>query len=62
MERDRINRSKLGWFFKRNVQRIVGGLELQHGDSSERNSWRVVKVPLEGGKGGSLPPLPPQQG
>jgi len=62
MERDRMNRSKLGWYFKRNVQRIVGGLELRHGDSSERNSWRVVRVSLEGGKGGSAPTLPPLEG
>ena len=52
MERGHINPSSLGWYLKKNAQRIVGGLEIRHGDSSERKSWRVVKVPLEGGKGG----------
>lgn len=61
-ERGKINHSSMGWFLRKNVQRIVGGLEIRHGDSSERKSWRVVKVPLEGGKGGSQPPLPPSDG
>lgn len=57
-----IDRNRFGHYLKKNVQRIVGGLEIRHGDSSERKSWRVVKVPLEGGKGGNPPSLPPLDG
>lgn len=47
-----VNRSKLGWYLKKNMQRIVGGLELRKATCSERNAWCVVRVQLEGGKGG----------
>lgn len=47
-ERDVINRSKLGWYLKRNANRVVDGLELQPVPNSTRNAWRVVKVdPVE---------------
>lgn len=61
-ERGHISPTSLGWYFKKNAQRIVDGLEIRHGDSSERKSWRVVRVPLEGGKEGSEPPLPLSDG
>jgi hypothetical protein len=44
VERDGINRSKLGWYLKRNANRIVEGLELQDAHSSTRKGWRVVTV------------------
>lgn len=44
VERGEINRGKLGWYFKKSQKRTVGGLQLQKADSSERNSWKVVKV------------------
>lgn len=47
-----IDRNRFGHFLKKNVGRIVDGLELQHGDLTERKSWRVVQVTVEGGKGG----------
>ncbi|MDX3911346.1 MAG: DNA-primase RepB domain-containing protein [Sphingobium sp.] len=52
MAKGSINRSSLGWFLKKNVQRIVNGMEIRPGESSERRAWRVVRVPSEGGKGG----------
>jgi hypothetical protein len=50
----RINNSKLGWYFKKRVERIFGGFVLQKADCAERNAWTVVKV--EKGEP-SLPPL-----
>ena len=47
-----IDRNRFGHFLRKNVGRIVDGLELQHGDLTERKSWRVVQVAIEGGKGG----------
>lgn len=47
-----IDRNRFGHFLKKNVGRIVDGLELQHGNLTERKSWRVVQVTVEGGKGG----------
>lgn len=55
-ERGVINRSRLGHYFKRNMNRIVGGFMLEKAQSSERNAWRVVKV---GADAPSLPPSPP---
>lgn len=51
----RFNPSKLGWYFKKNMNRIVGGYMLEQVDSSERKAWKVVKV--EGGEPAS-PALP----
>jgi hypothetical protein len=56
---DVINRDKLGWFFKRNEGRIVDGLMIQNGDSTERKSWRVVAIGTEAD--GASPPLPPSR-
>jgi len=56
VERGVINRSRLGHFLKRNMNRIVGGYMLEKAQSSERNAWRVVKV---GSGTPSLPPSPP---
>lgn len=41
-ERGNVNRSKLGWYLKRNAHRIVDGRHVEKADSSERNAWRVV--------------------
>lgn len=47
-----FDRNRFGYFLKRNLRRIVDGLELQDGDLTERKSWRAVRVGPEGGKGG----------
>ena len=52
VERDEINRSKMGGYLKRNANRIVDGFELQKSASTERNAWRVVPLVTE------APPLP----
>lgn len=46
-DRDVINRSKLGWYLKKNANRVVGGFELQAAECSTRNAWRVVAVTPE---------------
>lgn len=56
VEKGDINRSRLGHYFKRNRDRIVGELMLQKAEHSARNAWKVVKV--ERGIPAS-PPLPP---
>ncbi|HKX77714.1 MAG TPA: DNA-primase RepB domain-containing protein [Novosphingobium sp.] len=56
-ERGSINRSKLGWYFKKNQNRIVGGYTLRKVDSSERNTWQVEKAVDQ-----VVPPLPPSSG
>lgn len=43
-DREIVNRSKFGWYLKRNANRIVDGYELQSAHCSTRNAWRVVKV------------------
>lgn len=53
VEREEINRSKMGGYLKRNANRIVDGLVLEKAASTERNAWRVVPVD------NALPPLPP---
>ena len=50
-----INRSKLGWYLKKNSGRIVDGLMLEPGPSTERRAWRVVTST-------PAPPLPPSRG
>ncbi|MDO8400503.1 MAG: DNA-primase RepB domain-containing protein [Bradyrhizobium sp.] len=50
-ERGEINRSKLGWLLKKNVNRIVGGFEFQQAEADGRTAWRVVAV--------KTPPLTP---
>jgi hypothetical protein len=50
-ERGEINRSKLGWILKKNVNRIIGALEFQQSEADGRTAWRVVPV--------KTPPLPP---
>jgi len=42
-ERGAINRSKLGWVIKKNVNRIVNGMEFQKAQADGRNAWRVIK-------------------
>ncbi|MES2095363.1 MAG: hypothetical protein V4459_01250 [Pseudomonadota bacterium] len=48
VDRDVINRSKLGWYLKRNANRVVAGFELQAAECSSRNAWRVVKIDIGG--------------
>ena len=43
-ERGDINHSKLGWFLKKNANRIVGGFEFQRCEADGRVAWRVVPV------------------
>ena len=50
-ERSGINHSKLGWFLKKNANRIVGGFEFQQAEADGRVAWRVVAV--------KTPPLTP---
>lgn len=57
-EHGKVNRSKLGWYLKKQMNRIVGGFVLEQVPTSERIAWRVVKV--EGGDTAS-PPSPPSQ-
>ncbi|WP_404479319.1 DNA-primase RepB domain-containing protein [Novosphingobium sp. BL-52-GroH] len=52
VEGSAINRSKFGWYCKRNENRPVGGLRLEKAPCSERTAWRVVRV------SGALPPSP----
>lgn len=50
-ERGEINHSKLGWFLKKNANRIVRGYEFQQASADGRTAWRVLAI--------SPPPLPP---
>ncbi|SFM52146.1 DNA-primase RepB domain-containing protein [Nitrosomonas communis] len=43
-----INRSKLGWFLKKNANRIIAGYEFQKCEADGRLAWRVVYVPSPG--------------
>jgi len=42
--REGVNPGKLGWYLRKNMNRIVNGLEFRKGGSTERKSWRVCKV------------------
>lgn len=53
VEGGKINRSRLGHYFKRNMNRIVGGFMLERVECAARTEWRVVNM------GGELPPSPP---
>ena len=53
-ERGEINRSKLGWLLKKNVNRIVGNFEFQKAEADGRTAWRVVAI-----KSPPLTPSPP---
>lgn len=59
IERDTINRHKLGWYLKKNVDRIVEGLQLKRASTSERTAWRVLEAP---GYDAPLPALPVSPG
>jgi hypothetical protein len=50
-EKGSINRSKLGWLFKKNANRIVGGFAFQQSTADGRVAWRVVEA--------NPPPLTP---
>jgi hypothetical protein len=55
-ERGNINHSKLGWFLKKNANRIVNGLEFQRDEADGRTAWKVVMV--KSGAAKSTPPSP----
>lgn len=59
-EKGQINRSKLGWVLKKNVNRIVDGLEFQRVQADGRAAWRVASVdpssPSSPPSPSSLPP------
>jgi hypothetical protein len=42
MEGRYVNRGRLGWFISKRLGTRAGGLRIEPGDSSERNSYRVV--------------------
>lgn len=52
VERGNVNRSRLGHYFKRNRDRIIGDFILQKAEHAARNGWKVVKVER------GTPPLP----
>lgn len=52
-ERGSINRSKFGWLMKKNVNRVVNGLEFQQSTADGRTAWLVVSVNPP-----ASPPLP----
>ncbi len=56
-ERGEINKSKLGWIFKRNANRVVDGYEIQADMAGGRKAWRVIGVDTPPSP--PLPPLPP---
>jgi hypothetical protein len=53
-EKGEINPSKLGWYIKKNANRIVDGLMFQQSMADGRTAWRVVLSKPPG-----LPPLTP---
>lgn len=57
MDRDVVNRNRLGWYLKRNANRVVDGFELQQVANSTRNAWRVVAIEPDAVM--PEPPLPP---
>jgi hypothetical protein len=44
MDRDGVNKSKLGWYLRKNAGRIVNGLAFEARPTSERNAWSAVEV------------------
>lgn len=42
MEGRYVNRHRLGWFISKRLGTRAGGLRIEKGDSSERNSYRVI--------------------
>lgn len=44
VERGNINPNKLGWFLKKNANRIVNGLEFQKAKADGRLAWCLVQV------------------
>ena len=56
-ERGSINRTKLGWYLKKNAGRIVGGMKFVETTADGRKGWMVVRV----GAHGSVAALAPVQ-
>jgi hypothetical protein len=48
-----IDNAKLGWFLKKNANRIAGGFEFNKAQADGRKAWCVMKI-----KTPALPPLP----
>lgn len=44
MGREGVNKSKLGWYLRKNAGRVVNGLAFRASPTSERNAWSVVQV------------------
>lgn len=68
-ERGEINRSKFGWFLKKNANRIVDGFSFQQDSADGRLAWRLVSVAKKPApsqehlpKTPPSPPLPPLKG
>ena len=59
VERTEINRSKLGWFLKKNANRIVDGLEFREARADGRVAWQVVGDESPASKDPPLPVQPP---
>lgn len=57
MDRDVVNRNRLGWYLKRNANRVVDRFELQQVANSTRNAWRVIAIEPDAVV--PEPPLPP---
>ncbi len=55
MERGEVNRSKFGWFLKKNANRIVDGLMFERVDGSERTAWKVVRAAANSPASPALP-------
>ncbi|MCH9665090.1 MAG: RepB family DNA primase [Gammaproteobacteria bacterium] len=43
-DKGEINPSKLGWFLKKNANRVINGYEFQKCEADGRTAWRVVYV------------------
>ena len=44
MDRNMVNHSKLGWFLKKNAERIIDGYVIRQVSMPERRAWAVVKL------------------
>lgn len=44
MDRNVVNHSKLGWFLKKNAERIIDGYVIRQVITPERRAWAVTKV------------------
>lgn len=56
VERGNINPNKLGWFLKKNANRIVNGFEFQTAKADGRLAWSVVQVTPQETVNAAVPP------